>query len=36
LHNIDKQQGHPSIVGMRQIAEQIKEYLKQNKKLGKL
>ena len=33
LHNIDKQQGHPSIKGMRQIAEQIKEHLQQELKV---
>lgn len=28
LHDIDKQAGHPSIVGMKQIASQVAEYLR--------
>lgn len=30
LHDIDKQSGHPSIVGMRQIADQIADYLRKH------
>lgn len=29
LHDIDKKAGHPSIKGMEQIAEQVKQHLKQ-------
>ena len=32
LHDIEKKAGHPSIAGMRAIADQVDDFVKSNKK----